>query len=134
MIYMLDTNIISYLIKKRDSSLIDRFESFSKEHTIAISSISAAELFYGVKKRESVKLEVAVREFLYPLAKLPFGTNAAYEYGCIRAALEKKGEVIGAYDMLIAAHAKSLDAILVTNNTREFKRVEGLVLEDWTKL
>ncbi len=123
MIYMLDTNIISYIIKNRDFELIDKFERVSIDSTIAVSSITAAELFYGVQKKQSKKLEVAVREFLYPLEKLAFDENAAYSYGEIRASLESYGQVIGAHDMLIAAHAKSVDAILVTNNTREFERV-----------
>lgn len=133
MIYILDTNIISYLIKNRDFKLIDKFEKVSEEHTIAVSSITVAELFYGLKKKNSTKLEVAVREFLYPLEKLAFDENAAYTYGDIRTQLETSGTVIGAHDMFIAAHAKSLNAVLVTNNTREFERVLCLKVEDWTK-
>ena len=132
MIYILDTNIISYLIRSRDMKLIDKFEMMSKEHTIAVSSITVAELFYGVKKKKSLKLEVAVREFLSPLEKLCFDENAAFAYGEIRVYLEAQGAVIGAHDMFIAAHAKSLDATLVTNNTREFDRVEKLQVVDWT--
>ncbi len=131
MIYMLDTNIISYLIRSRDFKLIDKFDAMSKEHTIAVSSVTVAELFYGVKKKKSNKLEVAVIEFLYPLEKLEFDENAAFTYGDIRLHLEASGNIIGAHDMFIAAHAKSIDAVLVTNNTREFQRVAGLVLEDW---
>ena len=130
---MLDTNIISYLIKNRDMKLIDTFEAMSKENTIALSSITVAELFYGVKKKKSKKLEVAIREFLSPLEKLAFDDNAAFHYGEIRVALESNGNLIGAHDMLIAAHAKSLDLVLVTNNTREFQRVPGLKIEDWVQ-
>ena len=133
MIYMLDTNIISYLIKNRDFKLIDRFELISKDHTIAVSSITVAELFYGVKKKRSQKLEITVREFLYPLDKLPFDENAAFAYGDLRVQLEMSGSVIGAHDMFIAAHAISLDAVLVTNNTREFQRVSNLRMENWIK-
>ena len=128
---MLDTNIISYLIKNRDFKLIDKFDEMSKEHVIAVSSITVAELFYGVKKKNSHKLEVAVIELIYPLDKLAFDDNAALAYGDIRVQLEASGSVIGAHDMFIAAHAKSVDAVLVTNNTREFQRVDGLMLEDW---
>ena len=128
---MLDTNIISYLIKNRDFKLIDKFEIVSKEHTIAVSSITVAELFYGVKKKNSQKLEIAVREFLYPLDKLSFNNDAALTYGDIRVELESSGNIIGAHDMFIAAHAKSLDAVLVTNNTREFQRVSNLKIENW---
>lgn len=133
MIYILDTNIISYIIKNRDFSLIDKFEEMSKEHTIAVSSISIAELFYGVMKKNSKKLEVAVNEFLLPLQRLAFDENASYEYGIIRTKLEQEGQIIGSNDLFIAAHAKSLDAVLVTNNTNEFQRVEDLKIEDWTK-
>lgn len=133
MIYVLDTNIISYIIKNRDFSLIDKFEIISKEHTIAVSSITIAELYYGVMKKNSKKLEVAVNEFLLPLKRLYFDENASLEYGIIRNQLEKKGLIIGSNDLFIAAHAKSLDAVLVTNNTREFNRVKDLTIEDWTK-
>jgi tRNA(fMet)-specific endonuclease VapC len=130
---MLDTNIVSYVIKNRDFSLIDKFECMSVDATISVSSITVAELFYGVKKKQSKKLEVAVREFLLPLEKLCFDENAALHYGEIRALLESNGEVIGANDMLIAAHAKSVNAILVTNNIKEFKRVKNLQIENWVK-
>jgi tRNA(fMet)-specific endonuclease VapC len=129
---MLDTNIISYLIKNRDFKLIDTFEEVSQKATISVSPISVAELFYGVKKKQSKKLEVQVREFLSPLEKLPFDANAALHYGEIRSQLENRGEVIGAYDMLIAAHALALEATLVTNNMREFQRIEHLKVEDWS--
>ncbi|MDF1884413.1 PIN domain-containing protein [Sulfurimonas sp. SAG-AH-194-C21] len=129
---MLDTNIISYIIKNRNYSLIDKFEEISKYHTVSVSSITVAELFYGVKKKGSKKLEVAVSEFLSPLEKLSFDSNAAYAYGEIRVALESKGTIIGSHDMFIAAHAKSIEAVLITNNTREFQRVDKLKLEDWS--
>lgn len=128
---MLDTNILSYLIKNRSFELIDKFEKVSIDNTVAISSISAAEIFYGVKKKASPKLEAAVREFLYPIDKYSFDENAAFIYGILRAELESNGNVIGSYDMLIAAHAISLDAVLVTNNTREFERVPNLKAENW---
>ena len=131
---MLDTNIISYIIKNRDFSLIDKFEEMSKEHIISVSSITVAELFYGVMKKNSKKLEVAVNEFLFPLQRLAFDENASYQYGLIRTNLELRGLIIGSNDLFIAAHAKSLDAVLVTNNTREFERIEDLKVEDWTKL
>ncbi len=131
---MLDTNIVSYVIKNRDFSLIDKFEQMSVDSTISVSSITVAELFYGVKKKQSKKLEVAVREFLLPLEKLCFDENAALHYGEIRALLESNGEVIGANDMFIAAHAKSVNAVLVTNNTKEFERVQGLQFENWVDI
>ena len=129
---MLDTNIISYIIKNRDFSLIDKFERMSVDSTISVSSITVAELFYGVKKKQSKKLEVSIREFLLPLEKLCFDENAALHYGEIRASLEVSGEIIGANDLLIAAHAKSINATIVTNNTKEFERVKDLQIENWS--
>lgn len=133
MIYMLDTNIISYIIKNRDFALVDKFENLSGEHTLAVSSITVAELYYGVKKRGSRRLEVAVNEFLLPLERVSFDENAALHYGEIRTILEAKGTIIGAHDLFIAAHAKSINATLVTNNTREFQRVSDLRVEDWSR-
>jgi tRNA(fMet)-specific endonuclease VapC len=129
---MLDTNIISYIIRDRDFALIDKFESICDEEVLAISSITVAELYYGVKKRKNKRLELAVREFLMPLVILPFDEKAANFYGEIRDYLESRGKIIGAYDLLIAAHAISVDAVLVTNNVREFKRVRKLKIEDWS--
>ncbi len=130
---MLDTNIISYIIKNRDFSLIDKFEKLSSDHIIAVSSITVSELYYGVKKKASIKLEIAVSEFLLPLEKMSFDENAALHYGEIRSELESKGKIIGANDLFIAAHARSINATLITNNTREFNRVSNLKVEDWSK-
>ncbi len=130
---MLDTNIISYIIKNRDFSLIDKFEKLSSYHIIAVSSITVSELYYGVKKKASIKLEIAVSEFLLPLEKMSFDENASLHYGEIRSELESKGKIIGAHDLFIAAHARSINATLITNNTREFNRVSNLKVEDWSK-
>ena len=83
-------------------------------------------------KKNSKKLEIAVNEFLLPLQRLSFDEQASYQYSLIRTNLESKGQIIGLNDLFIAAHAKSLDAVLITNNTREFQRVENLKIEDWT--
>ena len=83
-------------------------------------------------KKNSKKLEVAVNEFLLPLQRLSFDEQASYQYSLIRTNLELKGQIIGSNDLFISAHAKSLDAVLVTNNTTEFQRVENLKIEDWT--
>jgi tRNA(fMet)-specific endonuclease VapC len=131
--YILDTNIISYIIKNQDYALIDKFEKLSKNNSIVVSSITVAELYYGVRKKSSQKLEALVNEFLLPLQRLAFDEKAAYEYGNIRAELELKGKIIGPNDLLIAAHARSLDAVLITNNTKEFQRVENLVIENWVR-
>jgi tRNA(fMet)-specific endonuclease VapC len=100
---------------------------------LCISSITYAELMHGVEKSQAVdKNRLAISLFLSPITILNFDDKAAGEYGRIRADLERKGTPIGPLDMLIAGHAKSEGLILVTNNTREFNRVDGLAIEDWT--
>lgn len=97
---------------------------------IGVCSIVAAELAYGVAKSQSERNRTALEMFLSPLAILPFDEEAIWAYGELRAGLERQGRPIGALDTMIAAHALSLDAVLVTNNEREFKRVAGLRLEN----
>lgn len=133
MIYILDTNIIAYLIRNKDLALFKKFEAASKKSKIGFSSITYAEICFGLEKKGSEKLKIKVLAFLDVFKIFPFDENASVEYGKIRAALEKKGKPIGALDMLIAAHAKSLDAVLVTNNEREFRRVGSLVVENWVR-
>lgn len=111
--------------------MIRKFLSHDSDE-LCISSITYAELMHGVEKSQAVeKNRLALTLFLSPIAVLDFGSSAAEEYGKIRAELERKGTPIGSMDLLIAGHAKSENLILVTNNTREFVRVEGLKLEDW---
>lgn len=130
--YMLDTNICIYIIKKKPVKVIEALKC-TNIGDICISVITLAELEYGVEKsRQKERNKIALISFLTPLEILPFTGNAAATFGEIRAALEKKGEVIGAYDLLIAAHALSENLILVTNNTGEFNRVPGLSLQNWT--
>ena len=133
MVYMLDTNMCIYLIKRKPLQVVEKFRSLSV-HDIGISSITLAELEYGIAK--SAKQEQnrdALAHFLAPLEISSFGDEAASCYGAIRASLERDGRPIGSMDMLIAAHALSLSAILVTNNMREFDRIPGLMLENWTE-
>ena len=129
--YLLDTNICIYLIKKRPLEVIERF----REHPprdVAISTITLFELQYGIEKSKyRQRSENALTKFLLPLNLIEFDRSSALEAAAIRAKLEKKGMVIGPYDMLIAGLAKSLDMILVTNNTKEFERIVGLNLENW---
>ena len=102
--------------------------------SVCISTITLAELQYGVRKSaQPEKNQLALSQFLIPLEIVGFDLKAAVEYGEIRATLEKDGTPIGPLDTLIAAHAKSLNLILVTNNEKEFKRVAGLEVENWTK-
>jgi tRNA(fMet)-specific endonuclease VapC len=102
--------------------------------TIRIPSIVAAELVHGAEKSLNTERSMEqVKKFLMQFEITPFDTLAAYSYGKIRASLEKQGQIIGPNDLIIAATALSRNGILVTNNTREFSRVQDLVLEDWTK-
>jgi tRNA(fMet)-specific endonuclease VapC len=130
---MLDTNICSYIIRNRPESVKQKLKEIEKFHEVALSSIVASELLYGAYKRGSQKLTEVVKHFIECFVIYDFDLKAAEEYALIRADLERKGIVIGAYDLQIAAHARSLSAILVTNNEREFRRVEGLKIENWLK-
>ncbi len=131
--YMLDTNICIYAIKHKTETVIKNFLSHVPEE-ICISAVTYAELMYGVEKSMAIeKNRIALSLFLSPLTILEFQASAADEYGKVRAELESKGMPIGPMDLLIVGHARSEGLILVTNNTRELCRVEGLVVEDWTK-
>lgn len=131
MSYMLDTNICIYAMKNKPEKVLQRLKEEINDG-VCISSITLAELEYGMKHSSNpAKNEQALLRFLLPFDVLPFGAAAASEYGEIRAYLQKVGTPIGVMDMLIAAHAKSEDIVLVTNNTRGFERVVGLELENW---
>jgi tRNA(fMet)-specific endonuclease VapC len=128
---MLDTNICIYLIKQKTPTLLARLRQAGVDQ-ICLSAITLAELSYGVEKStRQEQNRMALRLFLVPLEIFPFPPGAALIYGKIRADLESKGTVIGAYDMLIAAHALTEGLTLVTNNTGEYSRIEGLPLENW---
>ena len=128
---MLDTDICIYIIKQKPYSILKRFELMNPSQ-LSISAITFAELMNGAKKSKYIEANVTR---LYALSELleirSFDQLAAVSYGDVRSDLEKRGEVIGSNDLLIAAHALSLDWILVTNNEREFKRVKGLRIENW---
>lgn len=133
MIYMLDTNICIYAMKNKPEKVLRRFKE-ELDNGICISSITLAELEYGMKhSSDPAKNGVALLRFLLPMSVLPFGPDAASEYGEIRAYLQSKGTPIGPLDMLIAGHAKAENLVLVTNNVREFERVPGLHLENWAE-
>jgi len=131
--YLLDTNICIYIIKKKPVEVFEKFKNLTIGD-VGISSITLAELQYGIEKSSnSEKNREALEKFLTPIEIIDYGYEATVEYGKIRAELEKKGVLIGPLDMLIASHAKSLDVVLVTNNVREFERIAGLRIENWTK-
>jgi tRNA(fMet)-specific endonuclease VapC len=129
--FMLDTNICIYMIRGKPPEVLTRLKDF-KPGEVSVSSITLSELEYGVAKSSKPQQNRdALDAFLAPLEILPFNGDAAYRYGHIRASLEKEGKLIGAMDMLIAAHAVSASMTLVTNNIKEFDRVPGLRLENW---
>ena len=129
--YMLDTDICIYIIKHKPRSVKKRLAMLKPEQ-LAMSVITFAELMNGAKKSQRVEANVAKLNDLAELIEIrPFDKKAAISYGNVRSTLEKKGEIIGGNDLLIAAHALSLDWILVTNNEKEFKRVDGLRIESW---
>lgn len=129
--YMLDTNMCIYLIKKRPLSVLRRFEEI-EEDELCISVITFAELQYGVEHSSSKKLNQDILdEFVSRLTILVWNEDAAIQYGKIRQYLEKKGTPIGNMDLMIAAHALSQRCTLVTNNMKEFKRIANLNLENW---
>ena len=129
--YLLDTNICVALIRQKPKELIKQITSH-KPADIGISTITIAELIYGVQKSsQKVQNMTALDQFLLPLEIADFDQSAAVVYGHVRTYLENKGTLIGSMDMLIAAHALSLDVSLVTNNTREFKRIPNLKIVDW---
>lgn len=129
--YLLDTNIVAYIIKRKPAEVFHKLSTVSWDE-ISISSIVVAELWYGVaKSQHKERNNAALENFLAPFTILDFDTSAAEQYALIRADLEEKGTIIGANDLLIAAHALSQDLVLVTNNVREFERVENLRIENW---
>ena len=131
--YMLDTNICIYIIKKKPDQVIERLRH-TRVPDVGVSSITLSELEYGAaKSARPEQNKVAIVEFLAPLEILPYDDMAAQEYGKVRVYLEKQGTPIGSMDMLIAAHALSLNSILVTNNESEFRRIPALKVENWAK-
>lgn len=129
--YMLDTNICIYTIRHKPEQVFLKLQEHDPSE-ICISSVTYAELVHGVEKSQSIeKNRVALALLLAGIEIMDFDSYAAESYGKIRADLEKAGKPIGPLDMLIAGHAKSLGCTVVTNNTREFMRVNGLQLENW---
>ena len=131
--YLLDTDICIYLIKKRPQNVLKQFEKHPPSE-VALSIISLFELEYGAaKSSQPQRAQKALAKFLLPFAIIDMDQAAAAEAAKIRARLKKNGTPIGPYDVLIAGLAKSRAMTLVTNNTREFKRISGLSLENWAR-
>jgi tRNA(fMet)-specific endonuclease VapC len=130
--YLLDTNIVIYVLKRRPVEVLSTFNANASR--MAMSSITLAELLHGAEKSSRVSENLAaIEDFCSRLQVLPYGPKAAQHYGAIRAALEKLGQPIGVNDMHIAAHARSEGLVLVTNNMGEFARVPALEAENWVQ-
>jgi tRNA(fMet)-specific endonuclease VapC len=130
--WLLDTNVCIAVIRQRPESALRRLRG-KQVGQVGLSTITLAELEFGAaKSQQPARARAALSEFLLPLEVVPFDEAAADAYGTVRAAMEKKGRPIGPLDTLIAAHALALGTVLVTNNTREFRRVPGLSVEDWS--
>jgi tRNA(fMet)-specific endonuclease VapC len=129
--YLLDTNICGYIIRERPIGLRSKLHEMDTGHELALSSVVVAELLYGAKKKNSAKFTKTVHAFIENFTLYDFDKEAARACAEIRTALEQKGQIIGSNDLLIAAHARALGAVLVTNNLKEFQRVEGLRLDNW---
>ena len=128
--YLLDTNIVIYVLKRRPVEVLSTFNTNASR--MAISSVTLAELLHGAEKSSRVSENLAaIEDCGSRLEVLPYGPKAAQHYGVIRAALEKLGQPIGVNDMHIAAHARSEGLVLVTNNMGEFARVPALEAENW---
>ena len=134
-LYLLDTNICVYTMNQHPEQVERRVDAMTEAgHLIGISSITLHELWFGIYKGERVQFNTTrLQNLVATLDVYPLDDAAAQLAADLRTTLRRLGQPIGPYDMLIAGHALSLDAVLVTNNTREFSRVAGLTLEDWTQ-
>jgi len=132
--FMLDTNICIFIIKKKYEKVLEQLKK-NKQTGLFISSITLAELEYGIEnaaQEYNAKNRIALMEFLAIINIKYFDDNAAKEYGIIKKYLKDKKCLIGPLDILIGAHAKSLNMTLITNNTNEFERIKNLSIADWT--
>lgn len=128
--YLLDTNIVIYVLKQRPVEVLHHFNANAER--MAISAITLSELFHGAEKSSKVSQNLAaIEDFCSCLEVLPYGSKAAQHYGAIRASVEKLGQPIGLNDLHIAAHARSEGLVVVTNNVGEFARVPALQVEKW---
>jgi len=130
--YLLDTNMVIYVLKRRPIEVLSQFNDNAGR--MALSAITLSELYHGTEKSAKVaqNLEV-VEEFASLVQVLAYSTKASQHYGAIRSHLEKAGQPIGVNDVHIAAHARSEGLVVVTNNTSEFSRIPGLMVENWVQ-
>jgi tRNA(fMet)-specific endonuclease VapC len=132
-VFMLDTDVSSYIMKRSNDAVLQKLQTVAVAD-VCISAITKSELTYGVEvSPHRQRDQAALDEYLRHVEVLDFPGEAALDYGRIRADLKVRGAMIGANDLLIAAHARCLGLTLVTNNAREFGRVKGLQMENWTE-
>ena len=127
---LLDTNICIYIINQQPAQVLQRLIQVGRE-SLVISTVTVAELAFGVAKSTRVDSRAKLKNFLSNFPILDWNEDAAWVYGDVRKSLELKGQRIGERDLLLACQALALDATMLTNNTREFERIEGLKLENW---
>ena len=127
----LDTNICSYILRRHPASMIERFATLERSQ-LWLSAVVAAELRFGAVKLASPRFSAAVESWLAGFDVRPWPLDATHHYAQMRAAMERAGQPVGAMDMLIAAHTMAEDSVIITNNAREFHRVPGLAVEEWT--
>lgn len=130
MTYLLDTNICIYIINEQPVQVLQRLIQAGRE-SLAISTVTVAELGFGVAKSTRADSRAKLENFLSKFPILDWDQDAAWMYGNVRKTLEAKGQRIGERDLLLACQALAMDATMVTNNTREFERIDGLKLENW---
>ncbi len=129
--YMLDTNICSYVLRSRPPSVRERFDE-AGPGALAVSTVVLAELLYGAERHpKAAVISREIRDLVSRLDVIPWDEGAAEHYGSLRAALEKRGRPLDAMDLMIAAHARSRGATLVSNDVRHFRKVEGLLVANW---
>ena len=129
--YMLDTNICIYIIKQQPPKVFRKFQALNIGQ-VSISAITYSEMQYGISNSSQPdRNQTALNAFLAPIHILDYPSDASPVYGKIRTDLKRKGQIIGANDLLIATHALSLGVTLVTNNVKEFKRIKKLHIENW---
>lgn len=133
-LYLLDTNVVSYLIRQRAYPAQHHFSAEKENRSLlAISTVTEAELLFGLaRKPEATRLAQSIHDFIADIAILPWGSAAAKQYAELRAVLERQGQPMGNLDLMIAAHALAEDATLVTNHAA-FQRIERLKIEDWIR-
>jgi len=127
----LDTNICSYVLRRQPQAMVERFQQLDRSQ-IWLSAIVAAELRFGAVKLRSARFQGAVEAWLAGFDMLPWPVEATHHYARLRAELESNGTPVGNLDLMIAAHALAEDSVVVTNNAREFHRIPGVAVEEWS--